>query len=128
MKILQLCSKPPFPPVDGGTLAMNSMYSFYGCHGQGAIYVSVSGEVESFRMYVNNTPIATEQMEGGSTYKIDLTGCALDGMNTLQVTNISPAGLQKAVSVSITYPEVLEGTLEEAGIPMEGGGQPMVFR
>ena len=98
------------------TLAMNSMYSFYGCHGQGAIYVSVSGEVESFRMYVNNTPIATEQMEGGSTYKIDLTGCALDRMNTLQVTNISPAGLQKAVSVSITYPEVLEGTLEEAGI------------
>ena len=98
------------------TLAMNSMYSFYGCHGQGAIYVSVSGEVESFRMYVNNTPIATEQMEGGGTYKIDLTGCALDGVNTLQVSNISPAGLQKAVSVSITYPEVLEGTLEEAGI------------
>ena len=25
MKILQLCSKPPFPPVDGGTLAMNSI-------------------------------------------------------------------------------------------------------
>ncbi|MBP5547720.1 MAG: glycosyltransferase family 4 protein [Bacteroidales bacterium] len=25
MKILQLCYKPPFPPVDGGTLAMNSI-------------------------------------------------------------------------------------------------------
>ena len=25
MKILQLCYKPPFPPVDGGTLAMNSV-------------------------------------------------------------------------------------------------------
>ena len=25
MKILQLCSKPPYPPVDGGTLAMNSI-------------------------------------------------------------------------------------------------------
>lgn len=25
MKVLQLCSKPPFPPVDGGTLAMNSI-------------------------------------------------------------------------------------------------------
>lgn len=25
MKVLQLCIKPPFPPVDGGTLAMNSI-------------------------------------------------------------------------------------------------------
>ncbi len=25
MKVLQLCSKPPYPPVDGGTLAMNSI-------------------------------------------------------------------------------------------------------
>lgn len=25
MKILQLCNKPPFPPVDGGTMAMNSV-------------------------------------------------------------------------------------------------------
>ena len=25
MKILQICYKPPFPPVDGGTLAMNSI-------------------------------------------------------------------------------------------------------
>ena len=78
--------------------------------------MSVSGEVESFRMYVNETPIATEQMSAGGTYKVDLSACALDGVNTLQVSNISPAGLQKAVSVTITYPEVLEGTLEEAGI------------
>ena len=25
MKVLQLCNKPPYPPVDGGTLAMNSI-------------------------------------------------------------------------------------------------------
>ena len=25
MHILQLCYKPPYPPVDGGTLAMNSV-------------------------------------------------------------------------------------------------------
>lgn len=25
MKLLQLCNKPPYPPVDGGTLAMNSI-------------------------------------------------------------------------------------------------------
>ena len=95
----------------GGLAAQNSEES-----GQGALYVSVSGEVESFRMDVNSTPIATEKMEAGGTYKVDLSACALDGVNTLQVSNISPAGLQKAVSVAITYPEVLEGTLEEAGI------------
>ena len=25
MKVLQLCNKPPYPPVDGGTMAMNSI-------------------------------------------------------------------------------------------------------
>ena len=25
MKILQLCHKPPFPPVDGGAIAMNNI-------------------------------------------------------------------------------------------------------
>ena len=25
MKVLQLCNKPPYPPVDGGTLAMHSI-------------------------------------------------------------------------------------------------------
>ena len=25
MKVLQLCNKPPYPSVDGGTLAMNSI-------------------------------------------------------------------------------------------------------
>ena len=25
MKVLQLCNKPPYPSVDGGTMAMNSI-------------------------------------------------------------------------------------------------------
>ena len=25
MKVLQICNKPPYPPVDGGTMAMNSI-------------------------------------------------------------------------------------------------------
>ncbi len=35
MKVLQLCNKPPFPPVDGGTMAMNSITQGLlakGCH------------------------------------------------------------------------------------------------
>ena len=106
------------------TLAMNSMYSFYGCHGQGTVYVSVSGAVESFSMYINNAPVATDQMEAGGTYRVDFSSCALDGVNTLQVSNICPAGLEKAVTVTTVYPEVLEGTPEEvAKVPQSYTGQ-----
>ena len=101
------------------TLAMNSMYSFYGCHGQGTAYVSVSDAVKSFSMYINNTPVPTDQMEAGGAYRIDFSSCALDGVNTLQVSNICPAGLAKAVTVATAYPEVLEGTPEEAGISLQ---------
>ena len=33
MKILQLCNKPPYPPVDGGTMAMNSITKGLLCQG-----------------------------------------------------------------------------------------------
>lgn len=52
-----------------------------------------------------------------------LAGCAatgtaaLDGLNTIQVSDILPAVSTEKVNVYITYPEVLKGTLAEAGIP-----------
>lgn len=33
MKVLQLCNKPPYPPVDGGTMAMNSVTEGLLAHG-----------------------------------------------------------------------------------------------
>jgi len=33
MKVLQICNKPPYPPVDGGTMAMNSVTQGLLCEG-----------------------------------------------------------------------------------------------
>jgi hypothetical protein len=33
MKVLQLCNKPPYPSVDGGTMAMESITSGLLCEG-----------------------------------------------------------------------------------------------
>ena len=44
MKILQLCSKPPYPPVDGGTLAMNSITQGLLCKGHSVKVLSVESD------------------------------------------------------------------------------------
>ena len=107
---------PDWKGYTDDTLAMNSMYTFYGYHGQGALYVTVSEQVESFRLYINEKPVDTKQITAGGTYRVDISEYAVNGENTLQVSNIYPLGLEKAVSVAIPYPEVLEGTPEEEGI------------
>ena len=113
---------PDWKGYTDDTLAMNSMYTFYGYHGQGEIYVTVADGVERFRLYLNEKPVDTQPMAAGKTYRIDISGYAKDGDNTLQVSNIVPSGLEKAVTVSIPYPEILEGTPEEEGISTESLG------
>ncbi len=56
MKILQLCNKPPYPPVDGGTLAMNSITS--GLLGNGHSVKVLS--VESDKHKVNHRLMTDE--------------------------------------------------------------------
>ena len=56
MKILQLCSKPPYPPVDGGTLAMNSITSGLLCNGHSVKVLSV----ESQKHKVNQRAVTDE--------------------------------------------------------------------
>lgn len=115
-------AKPVFPDWKGytdDTLAMNSMCSFTAYHDQGTLYVQVSDEVESFKLYVNANAVDTSQMTAGGLYPVDISSFARNGENTLQVSNIQPAGLKEAVTVYIPYPEVLEGTPEEEGIHPE---------
>ena len=64
---------PDWKGYTDDTLAMNSMFTFYGYHEQGELYVTVSGEVESFRLYLNGKPIDTQKMTAGGTYKIDIS-------------------------------------------------------
>ena len=53
MKVLQLCNKPPYPPVDGGTLAMNSIT-------QGLLRAGC--EVRVLTVETDKHPAAVEQM------------------------------------------------------------------
>ena len=115
-------AKVVFPDWKGytdDTLAMNSMFSFAGYHGQGTVYVLLSEEVESFRMYINGNALDVSGIAPGICRPIDISAYTKNGENTLQVSNISPSGLTDAVTVYIPYPEVLEGTPEEEGIRPE---------
>ena len=100
------------------TLALNSMLSFRFWHGQGVLWLTVSGEVESFSLNVNGYPCDTSAVRAG-TWSVDISGISLNGINTLQVSDILPLGLKEAVTVYIPYPEVLEGRDSPEGIRPE---------
>ena len=90
------------------TLAMNSRVSFQGFHGQGCLWLEVADEVEGFALYVNSEKLDTSGM-GGGVWSVDISGAAVNGVNTVQISNILPLGLKEAVKVYIPYPVVLEG-------------------
>ena len=98
------------------TLAMNGLYSFTCFSGQGEIYVTPAAGVESFRLFVNNAEIDTSAMEAGSTWKVDISDVTVDGTNTVQVSAITPADIEDAVTVHVPYPTVIDGTPESVGM------------
>lgn len=100
------------------TLAMNSMMSFRFWAGQGTLYVRVSPETESFSLYVNGVLCDTAGA-GEGFYAVDFSSAAVDGINTLQLTNIRPLGLTEAVTVYVPYPVILEGNGDLEGIRPE---------
>ena len=97
------------------TLAMNSMLSFHTWHGQGSIYLRVNERVERFILFVNGLRVDTRGVRPGA-YVVDISDAALNGTNTLQVSNILPADLKGAVEVFVPYPVVLDGSPEAEGI------------
>ena len=105
---------PDWKGYTDDTLAMNSMISFYGYHGQGEIFLNASEETESFSLYVNG--VKAELYGMGGVLSADISEVAKDGINTLQISNILPLGLKNAVTVYIPYPEVLPGDGESGGI------------
>ena len=113
--------KAVFPDAWGytdDTLAMNSMISFLGYHGQGYMYLDVAENVTAFTLYVNGQEYDTSFMRNG-LYCIDFSDAARDGKNTVQVSNIQPHDADGAVTVYIPYPVILPGSIEDAGIRPE---------
>lgn len=96
------------------TLAMNNMISFQFWHAQGTISVTPSHKTHSFRLFVNGQELDTSGMTGGKTYSLSIAEAAVDGCNTLHVSGIRPSGAK--VKVSVPYPEILPGSLDESGI------------
>ena len=111
----KVASFPDWKNYTDDTLAMNSMFSFRGYHGQGCLCLSVAEGVEGFNLYVNDAKLDTAALTPGY-WRVDLSEFAVDGINTLQLSNILPLGLEHPVTVYIPYPVVLEGTPQEAGI------------
>ncbi len=97
------------------TLAMNSMISFRAYKGQGKIYILPGTGTGSFSLYVNETLIDTSACQGGEAYSLDISGLVFKGRNTVQVSNILPAGTGK-VRLLVPYPEVIPGKPEDEGI------------
>ena len=99
---------PDWKGYTDDTLAMNSMLSFRHYRGQGILWLSVSEEVERFALYVNGARFDTSAITPG-VWSVDISGATVDGVNTLQVSNILPLGLEQAVEVHVPYPVVLDG-------------------
>ena len=100
------------------TLAMNSMYSFNSYKDQGKIYLTISKDVESFDLFVNNKKINTLDMKDG-IYEIDISKISVNGTNTVQVSNIKPSSLTEAITLNVPYPVVVDGTLGEVNLSKE---------
>lgn len=96
------------------TLAMNSMYSFLAYRGQGALYLEPEAGVTGFNLFVNNQPIDTSALAAGGSWQADISAYTVNGRNTIQLSNIEPAG--KTVAVHIPYPVVLDGEPQDVGL------------
>ncbi|MBO4374681.1 MAG: serine hydrolase [Lachnospiraceae bacterium] len=101
------------------TLALNSIAGFDGYSGQGKMYISVSDNVESFDLFINDRKADTSGINPGGVYELDFSDAAKNGRNTVMVSSIEPLDMTEAVKINIPYPEVREGTPEEAGIRQE---------
>lgn len=110
-------AEPVFPDWAGytdDTLAMNTMYTFFGYSGQGTIYVVPAAGVTDFVLFINNHAVDTDKMQGGATWAVDISAYTVNGPNTIQVSCIQPAG--QTVQVYIPYPAVIEGRPSDVGL------------
>ena len=109
-----------FPNDDGyvdDTLAMNSIADIKTYKGQGDLYVTLSEDIESFKIYINHEKVNVNGLMPGCTYKIDYSDYAITGANEVQVSGITPK--EATVSVYAPFPVIVEGTPEDVGMDSE---------
>ena len=111
-------SFPDWKGYTDDTLAMNSMLSFRFSSGQGMLWLRVAEGTESFVLYINGRRVDTSSAAPG-IWRVDFSSAAVNGTNTLQVSNILPLGKANAVEAFVPYPVVLEGNGSLEGIRPE---------
>ena len=95
-----------------GDYAANNRIGFNGYEDQGELYLQVDETCDKFSLFVNGEEIPTSEVEAGHNYKADISGITVNGLNSLQVSDVA----EGSVRVMIPYPTVIDGNLEDAGI------------
>ncbi len=100
-------------PVDDenldDSLAMNNLVTLFSYKGQGKLEV-IPKDTESFNLFINGKKFTTENQ----AFTVDFAEVAVNGQNTVQVTDIKPA--KASVQVKADYPVIVSGTPESVGI------------
>ncbi len=91
---------------------------FKGYRGRGSLYIENKG-ASSASVYVNGQPVditaALERPDGSAS--IDISRYTADGVNTLKVLQVAPAGAQ--LRVRIPYPELIRDEPAAVGLSAE---------
>ena len=98
------------------TLAMNSICSFDGYADQGQLYIRVSEDVDSFALYINGERVDFTETAKNRIYQLDYSKAAINGRNSIQISEIRPHFNEPAISVYVPYPSLIRGTAKEEGI------------
>ena len=108
-------SFPDWKGSRSSSYAVNNRIGFYSYSGQGEIYVKPDGSCGSFSMYINGYRIDTSEMKAGGEYRADISSVTVNGLNSLQISDIT----EGTVGIRIAYPTVIPGTLSDAGLSEE---------
>ena len=116
-------SFPDYMNYVDDTLICNGMFTFKGYAGQGKLYITAKPGVTGAKIFINGVEMNTSQLCGntGSVYEVDYSKVAVDGYNTIQVTNVAPTtvGIKKGINVKIPYPTVINGTAASKGVDQD---------
>ena len=85
---------------------------FYGYSGQGKVYLECDDDVTGFDLFVNGQRIDTSAAKAGGTYVADISAVTENGINSIQLSDLDTGN----VKVSIPFPGITDGSLEEVGI------------
>lgn len=98
------------------TLAMNSLFSFTGFSGQGSFYLKGSSDITGMELFVNGVRVDVSPIlnHPGQVVRVDYSQVAVNGTNTIEVTNITPD--TATVEVKIPYATVIDGTPSDVGM------------